>query len=336
VDDFVVEPGGEERRLDDLQLHDDDPSARLCQDYVSRAGEVVLKGGAMRVSGVVVALLLSCVACDRHASSGGLASAPNALVPADVKLATSRSTTLAPGNAVVVVLSPTRVALDRDGPPLAVPDPATWDKGLDVKYKRGSRNDYGIVPLEAALEARRPDGSAPELVVAADASVPNRLLVEALYTIGQSWRSNVALLVQDGASAHIIEIDFPKPGRQDNLLADVVLGSDGGEAAAHLHLRVVVQPDGFVVSGGGRRIAEGCRGAGGAVAVPKRDGAYDFAGLTACATTLKGSSPSYADEVIATVSGSAATDTQTFVSTIDALRGPGAQLFPQIQVGVSH
>jgi biopolymer transport protein ExbD len=84
------------------------------------------------------------------------------------------------------------------------PDAAQY--GVEAKYKRGSRNDYFIVPLGSALQAWRDadkqirlrtgkDPSRSEAILIADASTPYRLLTEVMYTLGQTEFSQFHLMV---------------------------------------------------------------------------------------------------------------------------------------------
>jgi len=325
----------------------------------------------VRCTPFLLAFLAAFAACDR----GGPGSAPGAAsasaapsasvapsaasdpVPLDVTLPSSSSTTAAPDDPLVVVLSRTRLALGRDGAPLAVPDPATWSAGFDIRYKRSSRNDYFLVPLGDALASRRAgDAGLRPVVVAADASVPYRVLAEALHTLGQQDASRIALLVRAPAGARAIELARPRlamhvlTGAQ---AAELVARAAGSSAAPRatasasakakgdtvaLDLEVIVTPDGFVVSAAGRRMAPGCRepAAGPGPAVPVRDGTQDFALLTACASAIKASASRFMGEKTVTVSATAATDLQTVVSTVDALRGSTAALFPEVLLGVPN
>src|SRR6202042_2349988 len=69
--------------------------------------------------------------------------------------------------------------------------------GVEAKYKRGSRNDYFIVPLGSALQSWRDtdkrirmatgkDASYSDAILIADALTPYRLLTEVMYTLGQT------------------------------------------------------------------------------------------------------------------------------------------------------
>jgi biopolymer transport protein ExbD len=289
----------------------------------------------------IALLLVAPASCDRKAPSGGVAAASGSAsaVPSDVKLPTSRSTVPVPTDPLVVVLSPTRVAVDRDGPTLAVPDPATWDKGLDAKYKTSSRNDYRVLPLETALAARRVgDAGLPVVAIDADASLSYRSLFEALYTIGQNGGDRIALVVRNGGALGAIDLAVPHPEARLGQLGQ--LPRDGSrpptDPGSRFALHVMVTADGFLVTAAGLRIATGCNEPGEGVAVPKHDGAFDYAALTACAARLKATSPDFAGETKVTVGAAGGIDTQTAVSAIDALRGSDAPLFPNVELGVPN
>jgi hypothetical protein len=70
--------------------------------------------------------------------------------------------------------------------------------GVEAKYKR-SPGDLFLVPLAEAVEAegrRKGDDRPLEAVVIADASTPYRLLVEILFTLGQSDVGKYHLMVR--------------------------------------------------------------------------------------------------------------------------------------------
>jgi biopolymer transport protein ExbD len=88
------------------------------------------------------------------------------------------------------------------------PDAAQY--GTEAKYKRGSRNDYFIVPLGSALQSWRDsdkrirmatgkDPSRSEAILIADISTPYRLLTEVMYTLGQTEFSRFHMMVLQGA-----------------------------------------------------------------------------------------------------------------------------------------
>src|SRR5258706_5243618 len=78
--------------------------------------------------------------------------------------------------------------------------------GVDARYKRGGPNDLFIVPLGNALSAARKtdvavrrakglDPSSSEAILIVDKGTPYRLLIEVLYTLGQSEFGKFHLMV---------------------------------------------------------------------------------------------------------------------------------------------
>jgi biopolymer transport protein ExbD len=89
------------------------------------------------------------------------------------------------------------------------PDSAQY--GIEAKYKRGSRNDYFIVPLGSALQAWRDtdkririatgkDPTHSEAIIIADQSTPYRLLTEVMYTLGQTEFARFHMMVLMGSN----------------------------------------------------------------------------------------------------------------------------------------
>src|SRR6185369_12912984 len=69
-----------------------------------------------------------------------------------------------------------------------------------------------------------------------------------------------------------------------------------------LGLTVLVVPDGFSLKARGGNVAPGCNDTGPGIAIPKKDGDYDFDALKACAGKLKAASPDFKDEMGVTIS----------------------------------
>jgi biopolymer transport protein ExbD len=95
------------------------------------------------------------------------------------------------------------------GDNVVCPIPADASKyGVAVTYKRGSRNEFEIVPLGNAVQAWRdtdkqvraamgkPDPS--EAIIIGDATMPYRVLTEVVYTLGQHQFGKFHLLVLQG------------------------------------------------------------------------------------------------------------------------------------------
>jgi biopolymer transport protein ExbD len=101
-------------------------------------------------------------------------------------------------------------------------------------------------------------------------------------------------------------------------------------------LTVFVVNDGFAIKASAGNVALGCDSVGPGIAVPKRAGAYDFGGLTACAAKLKRATPSDAEETQIYVTANPGVDYRTIVGVIDALRvsESGELLFPDVSLKV--
>jgi biopolymer transport protein ExbD len=112
---------------------------------------------------------------------------------------------------VVVVVSRSQILVGDDPEPVVrLPGREQLaQSGVDARYKQDGAGDLYIVPLGNALaQARRLDkalqrarGESAETssaVVVADASTPYRLMIEVLYTLGQSEFGTQHLMVRSG------------------------------------------------------------------------------------------------------------------------------------------
>ena len=86
------------------------------------------------------------------------------------------------------------------------PVPPDATHGVEGKYKRSGANDLYIVPLANALQSWREkdrqiragrglDPNASEAIIIADKDTPYRLLVEVLFTLGQTEFAKFHLMV---------------------------------------------------------------------------------------------------------------------------------------------
>lgn len=105
-----------------------------------------------------------------------------------------------------------------------------------------------------------------------------------------------------------------------------------------LSLTVLVVPDGFSLKARGGNVAPGCADTGPGVAIPTKNGEYDFAALKACATKLKAAAPEFKDEMGVTISANPPIPYQVVISTMDAVRKneAGEDLFPEVTFGVAR
>jgi len=105
-----------------------------------------------------------------------------------------------------------------------------------------------------------------------------------------------------------------------------------------LGLTILVVPDGFSLKARGGNVAPGCNDTGPGVAIPKKEGDYDYAALKACATKLKAAAPEFKDEMGVTISANPPIPYQVVISTMDAVRknDSGEELFPEVTFGVAR
>jgi hypothetical protein len=107
---------------------------------------------------------------------------------------------------VVVTVSKSQILVG-DDKILALPGRESLAQaGVDARYKRSGPNDLFIVPLGNALMAARKtdiavrrakglDPSSSEAIVIVDKGTPYRLLMEVLFTLGQSEYGKYHLMV---------------------------------------------------------------------------------------------------------------------------------------------
>lgn len=115
--------------------------------------------------------------------------------------------------------------------------------------------------------------------------------------------------------------------------------------APSLGLNVMIVSDGFSVKARGGNVATGCSeatGMGSGLAVPLKNGAYDYAELKRCARVLKSLSPEFREETQVTLSANPNVPFQTIASTMDALRSDQASdgkeqvLFDDVSFGLAR
>jgi biopolymer transport protein TolR len=101
-----------------------------------------------------------------------------------------------------------------------------------------------------------------------------------------------------------------------------------------LRLTAIVTGGGVALSTAGGAVAPGCDGFGPGLPLPSRGGAYDLAGLSACARRVKGARAEYAAETQVTVTASPDVPYATVIAVMDALRRDDAgDLFPEARLG---
>jgi biopolymer transport protein ExbD len=129
----------------------------------------------------------------------------------DLTLPLSVMSSEASQDGVVIIISKSQILVGDDPTPVVLlpSHDQLAQSGVDAKYKKSGPNDFFIVPLANALshardtdklirKAKGLDPSTSEAIIVADSSTPYRLLVEVLFTAGQSEYGKYHLDVQSG------------------------------------------------------------------------------------------------------------------------------------------
>lgn len=129
----------------------------------------------------------------------------------DLRLPASAVKSQPADEGVVVTVSKTQL-LVADDRVLTLPNRESMAQtGVGARYKRSGPNDMYIVPLGEALKSARRtdklvrqakglDPTSSEAIIVADKTTPYRLLIEVLFTLGQSEFGKYHLMVIQGAS----------------------------------------------------------------------------------------------------------------------------------------
>ncbi len=169
---------------------------------------------------------------------------------------------------------------------------------------------------------RPPFGGTAEAVVVADEETPYRVVVEVLYTLGQSKVGRYHLMVMKGAGQ--AKPDGGAPTLPTAPPAGPPLQAIGGKK--NLALSAHIDGEGITLRTGTDTIASGCNELGSSVTVPKKDDQHDWGALASCLQRIKAVYPTDTSSVL-----SAEFDTpyRIVIRLMDELRGlRGQELFP--------
>jgi hypothetical protein len=266
--------------------------------------------GVMRV--VVFAFVVACGAAVPESEPARLSAAPRTPWES-ATFAQSNATTPAPTTGLAIIVSQTAIVLGDGTEIVPLPPAVQQSHGIDAAYKRSGANDLFVVPLANALHG------AHEARLAVDPRVPYRVLVEVLFTLGQSEVTVEHLIVRSGNGFATIDPILPH-------------APSANDSTTSLNLLALIVDTGIGLKARGGNIAPGCNDVAAGVSIPKKDGKHDFAELARCSVVLKGSSPDFASEKAVTVTTNPGTDFQTIVSTLDALR----PAFPDVTFGIAR
>jgi biopolymer transport protein ExbD len=129
----------------------------------------------------------------------------------DLTLPDSVITTEPAQEGVIIIISKSQILVGDDPNPIVLLPSREQlaQSGVDSRYKRSGPNDLYIVPLANALshardtdrqirQAKGLDPATSEAVIIADSTTPYRLLIEVLFTAGQSEFGKYHLMVRSG------------------------------------------------------------------------------------------------------------------------------------------
>lgn len=129
----------------------------------------------------------------------------------DLRLPASVMTGEPAEEGVLIVVSKSQILVGQESTPVVKLPPREQlaNSGADAKDKRGGTNDMYIVPLGNALQHARDldkvvrtakglNPNASEAIVVVDKTTPYRLLIEVLFTLGQSEFGKYHLMVMSG------------------------------------------------------------------------------------------------------------------------------------------
>jgi biopolymer transport protein ExbD len=137
-------------------------------------------------------------------------SSSNAAIPqsADLQIPKSLLSTEASQEGLAVIISKSQIVVDDHA---VVPVPALPATAIEAKYKRNGPGDLYIVPLANALQSWRErdkqvrlatgkDASTSEAIIIADAQTPYRILIEVLFTLGETEFGKFHMMVLQGST----------------------------------------------------------------------------------------------------------------------------------------
>jgi biopolymer transport protein ExbD len=129
----------------------------------------------------------------------------------DLRLPASVMTGEPAEEGVLIIVSKSQIIVGEESTPVVKLPPREQlaATGVDAKNKRGGANDMYIVPLGNALQHSRDidkavraakglNPNASEALVVVDKTTPYRLLIEVLFTLGQSEFGKYHLMVMSG------------------------------------------------------------------------------------------------------------------------------------------
>ena len=203
-------------------------------------------------------------------------------------------------------------------------------RGAAASYKRSGPNDLYLVPLAERIASAHRDGKLKSvLTLVVHPETPYRVLIEVLFTAGQS---------------EVGHFDLREGTREGRLISTSPPMSHGprlGDASAKppeaLNLVVLVLQEGISMKVAVGNVAPGCDSLGAGLALPRIAGKLDVAGVAACAQKLKKANPAFATETSFTLTASATTPFREVLDLALALENPKAEApFADLAFGLAR
>jgi len=146
--------------------------------------------------------------------------------------------------------------------------------GVNERFKRRGPNDLEIVPLSAALDRRRIQIPGDRVRIELAEATPYRIVVEVMYSAGQSGVTAMQLFIPASPPHTAIELDAELPTKPRTEPSAVFFPLGDGIKIKHREHNVV----------------PGCQSYGAGTAVPNSDG-YDLKAFATCWKYLNSSNP---------------------------------------------
>lgn len=257
------------------------------------------------------------VACGHPSTtSAPPTTSPPAPLPAPAPLA-------APAASTVLYIDTTGTHLAE--PRVLVPLSSDPSLGADASFKRSGPNDLYLVPLGEALANEKAHGRLHvPLPIVVGASTTYRVLVEALFTAGQSDVGEFTLH-EDSLDGRSFSFRPPRVSAWRGLDSPV---------ERRLNLTALVVTDGIGVKAASGNLAPGCDELGSGLAVPRKNGALDLVLLARCIEKVKAANPEFQSEREATLVANPGIPFREIMDVALTLQGPSQSVFPELALAV--
>jgi hypothetical protein len=220
-------------------------------------------------------------------------------------------------------LTVTRAAIfGRDPARPVVVLPADLSSGADARDKRSGATDLYIVPLAQEAAAAPAMATRHRAAIDFDPATPYRVMIEVLFTLGQSEVQVYELRRLDDPTRSL----FVSPPRLERASPEA--------ARRRLGLTAFLLADGISLKTMVGNIAPGCAGVGAGLTFRRgADGRIPTGPLEACLRQIKATAP---DEGEITVTASPALGAGEILDLVDVMRGGEDELFPIVRFGVAR